>query len=66
MFVGLFESKIVINVWCKNTFDNLDDFLLKFTSVFNARSSIIKHQPLTPAHQSSIINHQSSIINVKN
>jgi len=62
--VGLFESKIVINIWCKNTFDNSDDFLLKFSSVFNARSSIIKHQPLTPILQQSNISSQSSVTNL--
>jgi len=60
MFVGLFDSKIDIIVWCKNTFDNSDDFLLKFTSVFNARSSIIKHQLLTPVLQPSNISFQPS------
>jgi len=58
--VGLFDSKIDIIVWCKNTFDNSDDFLLKFTSVFNARSSIIKHQLLTPVLQPSNISSQPS------
>lgn len=63
MFVGLFESKIVIDIWCKNTFDNSDDFLSKFASVFNARSSMIKHQPLTRVLQPSNISTQFSFFN---
>ncbi|MDP3149083.1 MAG: hypothetical protein Q8N83_08130 [Ignavibacteria bacterium] len=65
MFVGLFDGKIDINVWCENTFYNSDDFLLKFTSVFNARSSILKLQPSILTHQSSFFNLSQFIINAK-
>ena len=62
--MGLFESKTVINIWFKNTFDNSNDFLLKFSLVFFARSSIIKHQQLTPILQSSKNISQLSISNL--
>ena len=64
MFVGLFDSRIILYIWCKNTFENSDDFLLKFSSVFNARSSIIKHQLLIPLLQSSNISAQPSVTNL--
>ena len=58
--MGLIESKLVLNVWCKSRFDKFIVFLLKFTSIFNARSSIIKHQLLTLVLQPSNISSQPS------
>lgn len=58
--MGLIEGKIVINSWCENTVDKSDDYLSKFASVFNARSSIIKHQLLVYVLQLSKITFQPS------
>ena len=44
MFVGLYDSKININVWCKSKFDKFDLFLLKLTSMLNLQSSIFNLQ----------------------
>ena len=64
MFVGLFENKLVLNVLCENTFDKSDDYLSKFASVFNARSSIIKHPLLTFVLQLSNTSSQPSAPNI--
>ena len=61
MFVGFFDSKIVINVWCKSKFDKFDVFLLKLTSMLNLQSSIFNLQSSIFNLQSSIFNLQSSI-----
>lgn len=52
--MGLFDGKIDINVWCKSKFDKFDLFLLKFTSMPNALSSIIKHQTSVLSLQSAV------------
>ena len=62
--MGLIESILVLYVWCKSKFDKIDVFLLKFISIFDTRSSIIKHQPLTIIPQPSTITSQSSDSNL--
>ena len=42
--MGLYDSKININVWCKSKFDKFDLFLLKLTSMLNLQSSIFNLQ----------------------
>ena len=62
--MGLIESILVLYVWCKSKFDKIDLFLLKFISIFDAPSSIIKRQPLTIIPQPSTITSQSSDSNL--
>ncbi|MCK9424522.1 MAG: hypothetical protein M0Q21_00630 [Ignavibacteriaceae bacterium] len=63
--MGFFDSKIVINVWCKSKFDKFDVFLLKLTSMLNLQSSIFNLQSSIFNLQSSIFNLQSSIFNLQ-
>lgn len=61
--MGFFDSKkIVLIVWLKNTFDNVEVFLFKFTSDLNIRSSIYRPQQSTIANR-LLVSNRSQLVN---